>query len=148
MFGSLRNNIGTARNSNGSHLHSHAYNRKQGNFKPEIPFQNNTRQAKNAEWTAFVKSKTCFFECKRVQMYYKSMRPFCVTFLILSVLLSCKNISTNTFFISYCQIIWFEWYLKKTFFLNYSRRKFVKLLIKKKMYLNPSRAKTVESAAR
>ena len=42
MFGSLRNNIGTARNSNGSHLHSHASNRKQGNFKPEIPFQNNT----------------------------------------------------------------------------------------------------------
>jgi len=45
MLGSLRNTIGIARNSTGSHLHSgnkHAQNRKQGNFKPEIPFQNNT----------------------------------------------------------------------------------------------------------
>jgi len=47
MFGSLRYNIGTARNSNGP-VPFAWIKRKQGNFKPEIPFQNNT----GLPWTA------------------------------------------------------------------------------------------------
>jgi len=47
MFGSLRYNIGTARNSNGP-VPFACIKRKQGNFKPEVPFQNNT----GLPWTA------------------------------------------------------------------------------------------------
>ena len=47
MFGNLRYNIGTARNSNGP-VPFACIKRKQGNFKPEVPFQNNT----GLPWTA------------------------------------------------------------------------------------------------
>jgi len=47
MFGNLRYNIGTARNSNGP-VPFACIKRKQGNFKPELPFQNNT----GLPWTA------------------------------------------------------------------------------------------------
>jgi len=54
MFGSLRYNIGTARNSNGP-VPFACIKRKQGNFKPEVPFQNNT----GLPWTA--SQKQCVF---------------------------------------------------------------------------------------
>jgi len=55
MFGSLRYNIGTARNSNGP-VPFACINRKHGNFKPEIPFQNNTGMHGYPSWkrNAFV----------------------------------------------------------------------------------------------
>jgi len=59
MFGSLRYNIGTARNSNGP-VPFACIKRKQGNFKPELPFQNNT----GLPWTASQKyakdTRACF----------------------------------------------------------------------------------------
>ena len=54
MFGSLRYNIGAARNSNGP-VPFACIKRKQGNFKPEIPFQNNT----GLPWTASQKGTWC-----------------------------------------------------------------------------------------
>jgi len=53
MFGSLRYNIGIAQNSNGP-VPFACIKRKQGNFKPEVPFQNNT----GLPWTASQKNMT------------------------------------------------------------------------------------------
>jgi len=73
MFGSLRYNIGTARNSNGP-VPFACIKRKQGNFKPEIPFQNNTglpwtASQKRHSTNAFPSGQSSTFNAKNALLY-------------------------------------------------------------------------------
>jgi len=85
MFGSLRYNIGTARNSNGP-VSFACIKRKQGNFKPELPFQNNT----GLPWTASQKQTDLFryvirkrsSNCEVDLSQIDNSWPWCLTYVV------------------------------------------------------------------